>query len=150
MHKENPTASRSVWTPVVNRRWLYLIAGLLWGGVGIMLCSRAAGWLIGEPISREVLLSLIGITAGVAIYRFKFTKLVKRNIKRIEQLDARASIFAFQSAFSYALIAFMMGLGIALRHSAIPKPYLAVLYIGIGLGLLLASGRYYPHVRDVA
>lgn len=135
------------WTPTVSRRWLYLAAGLLWGGVGMMLCWRAAGWLAAESISRELLLSALGIAAGTVIYRFKFAKIADRNIKRIGHLRARASLFAFQSAASYLVIVFMMGLGIALRHSSVPKPYLAVLYIGIGLGMLLGSLRYYRHVR---
>jgi hypothetical protein len=37
----------------------------------------------------------------------------------------------------------MIALGLLLRHSAIPKPYLAILYIGMGLALLLSSLRYF-------
>ena len=43
---------------------------------------------------------------------------------------------------SYLLLGVMMALGIGLRHSPLPKPYLAVLYIGIGLALVLSSVRY--------
>jgi uncharacterized membrane protein len=133
--------------PVVDRRWLYLVAALLWGAVGLVLCFRAYGWLAQETISREIGLAVLGIAAGAVIYRFKFAKIADKNIKRIGHLRARPCLFAFQSKFTYGLIAFMMGLGIALRHSPIPKPYLAVLYIGIGLGLFLASLRYYQHVN---
>lgn len=133
-------------TLLVQRRWLYLLAGLLWGAVGIMLCVRAWNWLAPEALSKAVPLELVGIAAGVLIYRFKFSKIADKNIKRIRRLRERESILAFQAAWTYFLIAGMMGLGIALRHSAIPKPYLAVMYTGIGLGLLLASLRYYRHV----
>lgn len=133
-------------TPSVKRHWLFLIAGVLWGAVGVMLCSRAVGWLAPESTGHALLFALIGIAAGAAIYRFKFSKLAEKNIKRIDHLRERESILAFQAAWTYVLIAFMMGLGIALRHSAIPKDYLAVLYTGIGLGMLLASLRYYAHV----
>lgn len=133
-------------TLLVQRRWLYLLAGLLWGAVGVMLCVRAWNWLTPEALSKAVPLELVGIVAGVLIYRFMFSKIADKNIKRIRRLRERESILAFQAARSYLLIAFMMSLGIALRHSAIPKPYLAVMYTGIGLGLLLASLRYYRHI----
>ena len=132
----------------VNRRWLYLISALLWECVGVMLCFRAYGWLESEKTGYALGLGLAGIVIGVLIAQFKFSKIVKRNIKRIAALREQESIFAFQSPMSYLLIAFMMGLGIALRHSPLPEPYLAVLYIGIGLGLFLSSLRYYRHVGE--
>jgi hypothetical protein len=36
----------------------------------------------------------------------------------------------------------MVSMGIALRHSAIPKQYLSILYNGIGLALFLSGTRY--------
>jgi hypothetical protein len=129
--------------PAVERRWLYVAAALLWGAAGLMLCGRAYGWLIHERLSTALPFALAGIASGVVIYRFKFSHIAARNVRRIESLSERVSIFAFQSPLTYLLIALMMGLGIALRRSSIPKPYLAVLYIGIGLGLLIASGDYY-------
>ena len=132
-------------TLVVQRRWLFLTAGVLWGAAGLMLCVRAVGWFRAEGL-HAVPWEVIGLIAGVVIYRFKFAKIAEKNIKRILKLRERESIFAFQSPVMYAVIGFMMSLGIALRHSPIPKLYLAVLYTGIGLGLLLASLRYVRHV----
>jgi ABC-type nickel/cobalt efflux system permease component RcnA len=43
---------------------------------------------------------------------------------------------------SYILVAVMMTMGIALRHSSIPKQFLSVLYLAIGLALMLSSLRY--------
>ena len=41
----------------------------------------------------------------------------------------------------------MVALGISLReYSQLPKTFLAVIYIGIGGGLLLGSLRYYDHL----
>jgi hypothetical protein len=133
--------------PQVNRRWLFLEAALLWGAAGLMLCTRAVGWLAPQAWVRALPLGGAGVTSGVLLYRFKFSYFAQKNIKRIQRLDQRESILAFQSRTMYIMIALMMGLGIALRHSAIPKPYLAVVYAGIGLGLLLASLNYYGHVQ---
>ncbi|MBN2304364.1 MAG: hypothetical protein JXQ72_07810 [Anaerolineae bacterium] len=128
---------------IVRRRWLYGIAGIVWGGVGVMLCVCAAGWLADESPGYAILITLAGVSSGALIYRFKFAKLADKNIKRIGYLRERESVLVFQSASTYILIVFMMGLGIALRHSALPRPLLAALYTGIGLGLLLAGLRYY-------
>ena len=43
---------------------------------------------------------------------------------------------------SYILIITMILAGYLLRHSPIPKLYLAVLYTGIGTALILSSVRY--------
>ena len=56
----------------------------------------------------------------------------------------RICIFAFQRWTSYPLVVIMMSMGIYLRlYSPIPKPYLAILYIGIGSSLVFASWGYY-------
>ena len=132
--------------PTVERRWLFLAAAVLWGIAGLILCGRAYGWLAQEDPPHAVSLVLAGLAAGVVINRFKFSHVARKNIKRIARLNDRENMFAFQSVSSYVLIAFMMGLGIALRHSALPRPILAVMYLGIGIGLLLSSLSYYPYV----
>jgi len=38
-------------------------------------------------------------------------------------------------------------MGIFLRHSPIPKPYLSVIYSGIGLGLFLSGIWYFRFFR---
>jgi len=57
-------------------------------------------------------------------------------------MNEKKGLFAFITGKSYLIIAVMITMGIVLRHSAIPKQYLAILYIGIGLGLILSSVRY--------
>ena len=54
--------------------------------------------------------------------------------------------FAFQQWHSYPLVAFMIALGVFLRHSALPKPYLAILYTGLGSSLFLSSFHYYKRM----
>lgn len=136
--------------PTVGRRWLYLAAGVLWGAAGAMLCARAYGWLASEDTAHALLHLTIGAVCGALIYRFKFSRVADKNIRRISRLAERAHPLAFQSPPTYLLIAFMMGLGIALRHSGLPRYLLAILYLGIGLGLVLASLRYYHYVQSPA
>ncbi|MGD8603948.1 MAG: hypothetical protein PVF49_05165, partial [Anaerolineales bacterium] len=61
----------------------------------------------------------------------------------IRELPEKACLFAFQQWYSYPLVIFMVTLGLLLRHSELPRHLLAILYLGIGGGLLLASRHYY-------
>ena len=131
----------------VDKKWLYLTAGLMWSGVGVYLCILAYGWLSVVVLMRAMPLALAGLLLSLAIWKFGFSKLASKNFKRIKAIRReKPSLFAFQKWSSYPLVAVMIALGITLRHSPIPKPYLAVLYIGIGGGLFLSSLLYYPRV----
>jgi len=131
--------------PSVEKRWLYLIAGGIWSVVGLMLCRLAYGWL--RPVSwpKAGILTLLGLLLAAAIYQFGFICFARGNIRRIANYRIeRVCVFAFQRWTSYPLVVVMISLGIFLRiYSPIPKPYLAVMYIGIGGGLFLASLLYY-------
>jgi hypothetical protein len=133
------------YTPAVSRRWLFAVSGWLWTAVGVMLCSLAVHWLTHIGGTTAGLLGAGGAVLAVAAYRLMFRKIVHKNIARIEQRPDVTCFFAFQPWRSYGLMVFMIALGITLRHSALPKYYLAVVYTGIGGGLFLASFSY--HVR---
>jgi hypothetical protein len=57
-------------------------------------------------------------------------------------MEGKRCIFAFISWKSYLLVVLMALLGVLLRHSSLPRQYLAIIYIGIGLALVLSSIRY--------
>jgi hypothetical protein len=134
--------------PGVHKNWLQLSAGLVWFGVGLMLIGFASRWLKLVDFSTMLLLVLAGLLLATGIYFFGFSKLARKNINRISALrGAKACLFAFQSWPSYPLVAFMISLGIYLRvYSPFPKPLLAILYLGIGGGLFLASLHYFAHI----
>src|SRR5512136_3098664 len=127
--------------PAVKKHWLQLAAGLMWSGVGVMLVMFASRWLKVLDWLPVLLVSLAGLALAAAIYFFGFSKLVRKNIRRINSMEKeRNCIFAFMGWKSYPLVAFMIFLGIYLRiYSSIPKPYLAVLYLGIGISLFASS-----------
>jgi len=107
-----------------------------------MLLSFAAGWL---RDGRSVHLSIwvaIGVFAALLIHHFGFLRVVDKNLGRILPMDGKRCVFSFMSWKSYLVVGLMTAMGIGLRHSPIPKHYLAVLYIGIGLALILSSIRY--------
>ena len=107
-----------------------------------MLNWLAYSWLRAE--SREsVLVTLsVGFTGALAIHHFGFLRLVDKNLARIMPMEGPRCVFSFMPWKSYLLIMVMVLMGFLLRHSSIPKLYLAGLYSAIGTALLLSSVRY--------
>ena len=136
--------------PSVPKIWLYIAAGLVWLGVGVMLDAFASRWVRLSGFPTELLIIAAGLILATVIYLFGFSKLAKKNMQRIsEYVTDKVCLFAFQSWTSYPLVAFMMGLGIYLRHySTFPKPLLAILYLGIGSALFAAGLLYFVHIAQ--
>ena len=138
----------SKWTPATKKIWLHLTAGIMWSGVGIMLIAFAANWLGAVRSWTVSLLILTGLLLAAGIYFFGFSKLASSNIQRILSIPKeRVCLFAFQKWTSYPLVLVMIAMGIYLRiYSPIPKPYLAILYIGLGASLFVSSFHYFYQV----
>ncbi|NIW49123.1 MAG: hypothetical protein GWN30_31470 [Gammaproteobacteria bacterium] len=131
--------------PGASKFWLILLSGVMWSGVGILLNSYAYRWLIVLKVSEARWYLLGGLILGSGIYVWGFSRLAENNIQRIDMISSdKPCIFAFQKWTNYPLVIFMISLGIILREfSPISKPWLAVLYSGIGLSLLISSFHYY-------
>lgn len=129
--------------PAVDKKFLIALSGIIWSIVGIVLCNMAVGWLSRTISYNTLLLGGSGILLSLLIHHFGFLKLVDRNIERILLKKGKVCIFAFQPWKSYLIILIMIGMGIFLRQSSLPKPYLAVIYIGFGGAMLLSSLRYH-------
>jgi hypothetical protein len=134
--------------PATTKKWLQLAAGLMWSGVGIMLIAFASRWLKLVDWMTMLLLIFAGAVLGAAIYLFGFSKLARKNIRRINAYAReRICLFAFQEWKTYPLVAFMVFLGIYLRiYSPVPKPVLAIAYLGLGFSLFASSLLYYRQV----
>lgn len=129
--------------PSVPKVWLLAIAGVMWTGVSILLLSYAISWLTNPLSMINLLLGFLGVIISIVANYYQFSKLAKKNIGRILALNDKACLFSFQAWKGYLIIAIMVTGGILLRSSVIPKPYLAVVYAGIGGALLQASVNYY-------
>jgi hypothetical protein len=129
--------------PAVSKSWLVAIAGLMWTGVGVMLCGLAYHWFVNVNTGVAVILGALGTGMALAAYHFGFSKIARRNIKRLSQLTEKTCVFAFQTWKGYLIICFMIMLGAILRSSPIPKPYLAILYTTIGGAIFLSSLHYH-------
>jgi hypothetical protein len=129
--------------PAVDKKILVLLAGLMWCGVGIMLISFAVGWLAIYEGSGRLVFYVCGFLAAMPIHHFGFLKIADKNLNRLLPVTEKKCVFSFITWRSYFIVLIMVSMGIALRHSAIPKQYLSVLYNGIGLALFLSGIRYF-------
>jgi len=124
----------------------------MWSGVGILLSAFATTWLGLVHSWTVVLYILASLLLAAGIYFYGFSKLASSNIQRIIAIPKeRVCLFAFQKWTSYPLVLVMISMGIYLRvYSPIPKPILAVLYLGIGASLFVSSLQYYYQVGRTA
>ncbi len=134
--------------PAVNKNVLLFLAGFMWFGVGTMLLFMAVSWLDAFHVHGSFLFGGIGILVALVVHHFGFLKIVDKNLGRILPMEGTRCVFSFITWKSYIMVAVMIAMGILLRHSLIPKPYLAMLYIGIGLALVLSSVRYIRVLRS--
>ena len=129
--------------PAVARKTLFLLGGMLWSIAGIILLQYSVRWLSVERWNQEVIFGCLGIVLAILFYQQGFQRIVRKNLARLHTLPERPCLFAFASWRSYLIIAVMMSMGILLRHSSIPKEYLAVPYEAMGGTLLIGSVQYY-------
>lgn len=134
--------SRERFKPGTDRRVLLLLAGLMWVGVGAMLLSFSYSWLHASQEDGSFRLAGAGVLLALVIHHFGFLRIVDKNLGRILPMQGKRCVFSFMTWKSYLTVGVMILLGLLLRHSPIPKPFLSILYTGIGLALVLSSVRY--------
>ena len=136
------TPIRERYKPALPRVVLTAVAGAMWCCVGIMLSLLAVQWLTGY-YGNPWLYAIPGIISALVIHHFGFLRIADRNLQRISRLPEKPCAFSFISWKSYIIIIVMITMGAILRHSPIPREYLSVIYMGIGLALFLSGIRYF-------
>jgi hypothetical protein len=132
--------------PTVPKCWLFAASGVMWSAVGVMMCISGIGWLAAGGMVRGLGFESAGLILAVLSAHWGFGSIAQKNIRRLRRLPDRGCFFAFQAWKSYLIIMVMIALGITLRHSSIPKHFLAVAYTAIGGALILSSLYYYRHL----
>ena len=118
-------------------------------GQRVQLFSAAAMWAIGAAIllvrgvgflhdNLYLALLALAVALGVIKSRYLLDRVARKAVLRIHE-RGRACYFGFFSWKSWLFVVVMMGGGILLRRSALPRDILAVLYVGVGTGLALAD-----------
>ncbi|MFI5250860.1 MAG: hypothetical protein ACHQQQ_00385 [Bacteroidota bacterium] len=130
-------------TPLVPRRWLFFCSGIVWTCAGLILCGKAIDWLTLLPFNTGLPLESTAILIAGSGYFWGFTKIVQRNVNRINQLPDLAPLHLFIAPRGYIMILIMVSTGITLRNSPLPKVYLTIPYLAMGGVLLIGSVRFY-------
>jgi hypothetical protein len=127
----------------IPKNYLILIAGLVWCAAGAMVCVIGLPLEFGLAPSHLVLLPLAGVIFLV-FYFFVFSRLVRKHTGRIRaRAEDRLPFWHFFNASSWAVMAVMMGGGMALRLShLVPDWMIAFFYSGLGLALFLCGIRF--------
>ena len=122
--------------PGAQRSTHLLLAASLWTCVGILLMYRGGFWLHNADL---VVLALPAILLGFVKSHVILDKTAAKSIKRILLFDDGTCLGAVYSKATWLLVLAMMGMGMLLRHSSLPRPLLGMLYITIGWALFWSS-----------
>jgi len=136
-------------------------------GVRVQLFSAAAMWAIGASIllvrgigflhdSWFLALLAFAVVLGTVKSHLMLDRVARKAVLRIHE-RGRACYFGFFSWKSWLFVIVMMGGGILLRRSGLPPDLLAVVYVGVGTGLVIADRIFWqaffaaaPAVRSAA
>ena len=125
--------------PRASRRTRLLVAAFVWTGIGAGLLAAGLRWtfLADSNVWRAAL------PAALALGWFKGRYvLAPRAASNAQRIVATAESRCIGGVFSWGSWAFalaMMLLGITLRHSPIPRPWLGQLYAAVGTALVVAG-----------
>ena len=127
----------------VPKNHLMLVAGLAWCAAGAMVCMIGLPLEFGLAPSNLILLPL-AVAIFLAFYFLVFSRLVRKHTGRIRaRAEDRLPFWNFFNASSWAVMAVMMGGGMALRLShLVPDWMIAFFYSGLGVALFICGVRF--------
>ena len=127
----------------IPKNRLMLIAGLVWCAAGAMVS------MIGLPLEfrlapSHLILFPLAVVIFLVFYFLVFSRLVRKHTDRIRaRAEDRLPFWNFFNASSWAVMAVMMGGGMALRLSHLmPDWMIAFFYSGLGVALFLCGVRF--------
>lgn len=126
-----------------SKRTLFILAGVIWGGAGGRILTLGYEDLFTNA-KNPVIFLIISLVIFFLFYKFIFSKMVKKHIRRIisNGLDKHC-VFSFFDLKGYIIMAFMMTGGILLRNSHLVNPiYLGSFYLGLGFALFISGVKF--------
>lgn len=122
-----------------------MLAGIVWLVAGLNVCKIGITTWMSLP--NTTIIMTVGSLLTLAAFSAMFVKMVFKNFRRIQQIDVeRRKVWHMMSVKSYIIMAFMITLGITLRHSPyVPAQFIASFYVGLGSALSLAGLTYLGH-----
>jgi hypothetical protein len=127
--------------PAASARTHLLLAALLWTVVGATLLFLGFRWALLADISYAWLLLVLAVVVGVFKALFVLERTARRTIGRIRERGDGRCIGGFLSVRTWLFVGLMMLAGYLLRHSALPRAIVGLIYAAVGTALLVASRR---------
>jgi hypothetical protein len=128
----------------IFRKYLLLVAGLVWLSAGNILFLRGSSYIFinGHHKFVEIIIASI---IGALFYILLFIKISLKHITRITSIEVeKPSVFSFFDVKGYIIMCIMIATGITLRHLKIINPdYLYTFYIGMGIPLIISSLSFF-------
>lgn len=122
--------------PGVPRRIHLLLAACLWSLIGGMLMIRGTFWLVAVQGLWIIIPALI---AGTVKALLVLDNTARKGVRRILEMADGTCLGAVYSVKTWLLVLVMMGTGMILRHSPLPREVLGGLYVTIGWALFFSS-----------
>jgi hypothetical protein len=122
-------------TPRAGQRVQLFSAAAMWAVGATILLVRGVGFLHDSWFAALLALAVV---IGVVKSRYLLDRVARKAVLRIHE-RGRACYFGFFSWKSWLFVIVMMGGGILLRRSGLPRDFLAVVYVGVGTGLAIAD-----------
>lgn len=126
----------------VSKRYLLLIAGILWMIFGTMIMKNG----IPELLSVDNMFVALVLAFGIffIFYWFIFKNIVKKNDIRVKaMLENKQYFWKCFDGKQYIIIVCMMAFGILLRKSGLaPQFFIAFFYSGLGFALFSCGTRF--------
>ncbi len=129
----------------MNKRYLYYIAGLIWGMPGIMVTIKGIHAYATIPTRELWWLGMI--TVGVLVgFTLMFSRIVTRYCTLIAAEPEETSVWHTFPVRGWVLVICMSCLGMALKFVPfIPAEFTASFYSGLGPALVIAAIRFSLH-----
>ncbi len=127
------------WKPAASARTHLLLAASMWCTVGTLLAAAGLHWCLGTHAATAAFLVALGLVLGALKGRFVLARTARHNAGRLVARGDGRCVGGFLGWKGWLLVPLMMGLGIALRRSPLPRPVLGVVYVAIGAALLTGS-----------
>lgn len=135
------------WKPAAGARTHLLLAALLWTCVGVGLSVAGVHWCLFAPADWAAILLPGGVAAGLIKGRVALERTAVRTAERIVRRGDGKCLGGFLSWKTWLFVVAMMGMGVALRRSHLPRALLGFVYTAVGVALLWGSRTFWSRWR---
>jgi hypothetical protein len=127
----------------VRKIHLLAVNGLLWLAIGTKIAMTGVCHYLTTPPGKLWWMIPLSILVFAGFY-WMFSGIVRKYAERIHALPGpKEPVWKTFGLKGYLIIAFMISLGISLKHiPGIPESFFAWFYLGLGLGLISAGVRF--------